>query len=310
MRRRYRALCLALGICLASAVAEVGADTIEACRERIAEIPAELPADDSELPANAMQEASPLVLTCPELAERLAEHRLAPLLARAQGERSLADLEGLLDIEAFYSRTSPAQKTTAGALEKALASLHVKPPPPVSAWAQVLNWLTQKWRGSGLQLPAWMDDISISEDAIKWTLYATIALVVIVALVIVSNELRHGLKTRRKPGADSWMVGGTAVRHGLSFGDLAGALLAEQPGLLLRIVLAGLERAGRIDYRVSMTHRDIVAVAGQMENGTGLATISTAAERCAFGSWQPLRQEMDVLMESGRNLLAELDGKR
>jgi hypothetical protein len=106
------------------------------------------------------------------------------------------------------------------------------------------------------------------------------------------------------------MVGGTAAQRSLSFGDLAGVLLAEQPGLLLRIVLAGLEKAGRIDYRVSMTHRDIVAVAGQMESGTGLATISTAAERCAFASWQPLRQEMDVLMECGRNLLAELDGKR
>jgi hypothetical protein len=262
------------------------------------------------LQANSIREASTLALACPELAEMLAEHRLAPLLARAEGERGIADLEGLLDVEAFYTNTLPEEKTNAAALEKAAASLGVERPPSVSVWQQVWNWLAQKLRGSGLQLPAWFEDVSIFEDALKWTLLAIIALIVIAALVIVINEIRHGLKARRKPGpAEGWMVTGTAAQPSLSFGDLAGARLAEQPGLLLRIVLAGLVKAGKIDYRVSMTHRDIVAVAGQMENGAGLATISTAAERCAFAAWQPLRQEIEVLTESGRDLLGKLDGK-
>ncbi len=308
MRVSHGALSLALGFCLATVVAGAHADAIEACRERIAEIPGELPADDLELPANSIRHASTLVLACPQLAEMLEEHHLAPLLARAQGERGLADLEGLLAIESFYTNTLPRQKTHAVALDKALESLAVERPPTVSIWGQIWNWLALKWRGSGLQLPGWFDDVSISEDAIKWTLLLIIALIVIAALVIVANELRLGLRARRKHSPDSWMVSGAGAQPSLSFGDLAGSLLAEQPGLLLRIVLAGLVKAGKIDYRVSMTHRDILAVAGQMENGARLATITTAAERCAFACWQPRRQEMDVLTESGRDLLDELDG--
>jgi hypothetical protein len=309
LRVSYRALSLALGICLTTVAVEVGADTIAACRERIAQIPGELPVENSEFPANSIPEASTLALDCPELADSLAEHQLAPLLARAEGERRIADLEGLLGIDEFYTRALPVERTTSSALEEALASLGVEPPPPVSIWGQILNWLAQKWRGSGLQLPGWFDDISISEDAIKWTLFAAVALVIIAALAIVANELRHGLKARRKPDADTWMVSGTAAQRDLSFGDLAGARLVEQPGLLLRIVLARLVKAGKINYRASMTHRDIVAVAAQMDSGAGLATISTAAERCAFASWRPLRQDMDMLMQSGRSLLEELDGK-
>lgn len=302
MSLRFLACWLASGWCLAVAA---GADTLGTCRERLSEIPAEFVSADLENPAESLWEATRLQQACPQLAEELATEPWASLLARVPQKRGLADLDGLAQLERYYSLTPPLAKTDSAALERALASLEIETPLELSLWDQFWRWLVEHLQGNDLQITNWFEDFSVSASALEWTLYGSVALMLIVAVFIVGNELRHGLRGRRRVAPGGWSLPELATEQRLSFRDLAAAKLVDQPGLLLRIVIRSLQTAGRIEYRVSMTHQDLKAAAMDMERGAALASISTAAERCAFGGWRPGQEEVDALIASGQALLRD-----
>jgi len=102
----------------------------------------------------------------------------------------------------------------------------------------------------------------------------------------------------------------TAPRHSpaLDFAQIARAPLREQPGLLLRLVLARLRSAGLMNVGASCTHRELTAATSGLIFGSGMGELCSSAERATFGNWHPDTQDMGRLFETGRSVCREIDG--
>lgn len=244
---------------------------------------------------------------CPEQVDELLQHPWAKLLARPPEELFLGDLAGLPALEQSYILREPGSLIDLDTLDALLAELQQQPQPPPSLWQRLMEWLAQWLSDTDPKAPRWLDDISVPEMLVTSILFGSLALIVLLAAFIVFRELRQGLAHRRKVEAVGWDIAAGPAIGQLAFSDLANAPLSEQPGLLLRIILARLQNAGLMPHRSSLTHRDIAAASATIERGAAVGLISRAAERATYGNWQPAPEDIDPLLQTGREFCAALD---
>ena len=92
---------------------------------------------------------------------------------------------------------------------------------------------------------------------------------------------------------------------------LTGRTPAEQVEALFRAVVAALESAGLLPARPGLTHRGIAAAPALPEHHRHtVGTISRAAERAVYGSWEPAPEDVEPYRDSAHRLLQDLEGGR
>ena len=218
-------------------------------------------------------------------------------------ELSPAQLDILEEVVARYRAPATAPVLDPRALDGILDGVD-RAVEEVSLWDRFWEWLVEKLQELGLDVdPAGSGPAEVP----RWVLeLITLALVVTVLAVIV-NELRLRQWRRRvRPapvgGADASQTGSVV----LSLDDVPGLPPREQPGAVLRIVLAALATRGVRLGGEGATHREIAAGAKRLGDRLGLllGRLARLAEVARYSRTD--RGDQGEALDAGRGILDAL----
>lgn len=168
-----------------------------------------------------------------------------------------------------------------------------------AAW----RWLRERFADQGILLEDWLDALlEVPDSALAVAARLSIAAMVVLALVLLANELRQrraGSRGRRR-----WRPrrSGAAALARLDWSDLASLPAAEQPGAALNMALAALTDGGTA-VDAAATHREVLATARRTRTAPWrrpLARLALLAERARFGRWRPSREQGAEAVALGR----------
>jgi len=292
-----------------SAPADISGRDLEACRALVEEYRAVEVVETASEDACSLGRLDPGIdLICPEQAEALSTHPWASLLARSHDELKLEDLEGLHAFSRDYQAGPPRSVVDSGSLPAILAQLDRPAEESISLQERFWKALRDWWKGSDVSSVNWLEGISVPEVVLTSLYYGSVALLLLLALGIVWVEVRAANLTRRRTRPATWRDAGPGTARSLSLDDIRRAPVRDQPGLLLRLALERLMSSGVLRVPVSATHREIAGLA--LADGGALRQISEAAERAAFGGWQPRDLDMDELEGAFTRLVNEVPTQR
>jgi Domain of unknown function (DUF4129) len=153
--------------------------------------------------------------------------------------------------------------------------------------------------------------LGVSQTAIELVSYAALTLVVVLAGLIVVNELRSAgiLRTKRErpsgqDGADS-----VTPSDSLSRVDFERAPLRHKPRFLLELIATRLMEQNRLPPSRGLTVRELTRAAALAdENDRGrLAELAQAAEHIRFSDREVSPDHIELALARGRELLERLD---
>jgi len=258
-----------------------------------------------------------LEAACPGLETALREagllSNLPPGWRESLNAAALSDL-GLL--ERRYQSPPAAQPPNAGGLRAILAQLASEQAgADKSWWDKAREWLRSWFERPGSASTSWFDRfaerLGQSIDLIKFLTYVLLAIVVIGAVAFVVNELRIAgvLSRRRQPRRAGDVVAATlASTPEAAPGDLDSAALSDQPGILLRLLVARLVAIGVLSGERSLTHGELVAHAAftDPDQRQRFAGVSQVAERIVYGHGPADGEQIRTVVAAGRSLLQQL----
>jgi hypothetical protein len=180
-------------------------------------------------------------------------------------------------------------------------------------WERLKRWLKQKLedRPDGEEagwLEKWSRQLRTSEGVARAITYVGYAMVVLLVLYVIWQELRAaGLWTgmrraaRRKDPAAEW-------RRRLMLADVLAAPLSERPGMLLRLLGEALARAQRLPAADGLTAGAIVRQANLDADAdrAALARVARAAEELRYAAQPPPDDAIEGSVAGARELLARL----
>lgn len=274
---------------------------IESCRAFLPESELALPPETGEAGQGQSEECGiekvelGINYFCPEETDRLLAHPLSSMLVAEREQLQLSDLEGFYWLAQDYAGASPLERVGLDSMSEALAQLDMPRDTGLSFWQRVREWWKSLFGDSEPPEFEWLKDFTLSEDVVKAVMYSSLGLIVLLALVIVGMEVRAAGRYRRADGVQRWRDAGPGRRKPLTLDEVRGAPLAEQPGLLLLLLLQRLTDAGQLQVASSFTHRDISAAARGLGDGGDLEQLSVAAERAAYGGWEPREKDVSAL---------------
>jgi hypothetical protein len=265
-----------------------------------------------------------IVARCPTLARRLDESGLSVWLPR-DWRRPGNDLStgGLRELREVVSRELTVGATARGrerppgveSVPDILASLARSEDEHGGWWARTKVWLRNLFEEPE---PAadegWLARIigqsGLSQALVELISYVALAIVAVLAVVIVVNELRvggvFGGWRQLAVLADS-PVG---VRHdgGLVWGDVLSVPLRRRPGVLLELVVGRLVEGGRLRAARGLTVGELTRMArlpGEEDRGR-LAELARTAERVRFSNVAVSDVDIAAAVEGGRVLLERI----
>jgi hypothetical protein len=153
--------------------------------------------------------------------------------------------------------------------------------------------------------------IGVSQSVIQLVIYGALAAVVVLAGLIVVNELRTaGLfgqrsdAARRKQPAQS----GVGVSVG-NWNDIEQAPLRDRPRLLLELIVRRLTARGILPPAGAMTVREITSAAhlAAAEDRSRLGELALVAERVRYSAGETPTDQLEEPVARGRELLGRLD---
>lgn len=208
-----------------------------------------------------------------------------------------------------YDQPAPGPALSLDALDPILAELAPTETQVVSLWDKLWDWLDELLDPAGdNEDPPWFRDFRVSDTIARWIFYITGALIVLLAVGIVANELRHAnaFRRRRKHGGGPLTVPDVAASTTVE--DLLSLPLSEQPGVLLKLIVARLALARVTDRQESLTHREIVHATQSLEPAQSqpLHKVANLAERIRYGGRLPEEHEIEPVVGAGRALLSKL----
>lgn len=154
----------------------------------------------------------------------------------------------------------------------------------------------------------WLKEHMPSDSVMTWIGYSLLALLLAGAGWIVYAELRAagmlGARARRSK-AFAGARGAATARSGTT---LAYAGDEEQPALLIALLLEQLRRLGRIQDRLSMTHRELATAASfdSTADREIFSTLIAVAEKLRYAAMAPARAHLRQAIDSAKLLLARL----
>ena len=220
----------------------------------------------------------------------------------------------LSEVVAAYQRAAHQPVTNSAPLQttrlrEILAELHVWEPSRHSPWQRFWQWLSNLLEEQRLEIdlnPAWLKAL-LQASTFEWVFRLCMVGFIVVATVVVANELRQTRWRQRRPRTNSVVPAATPTAYSaLSWQDIAKLPVGERSGAVLRLVLASLNAAGAVFAGIGTTHRDIASAANRLDEGRGrrLRRLAGLAERVRFGGWRPDLEESERLVCLGREILA------
>lgn len=203
--------------------------------------------------------------------------------------------------EAAATRLDPA------VLQEILRSLDLGATADESLLGAAWRWLRERFANQGIDLEHWLDALlQVPDSALQWASRLSMAAMVVLAVVLLANELRHGRMLLRAPRRWPKRGGARTATAPLDWSGLAALPAGEQPGAALRLALAALaDRGTAVD--AAATHREVLATARRERAAPWrrpLARLTLLAERARFGRWRPSREQGDAAVALGRAVAA------
>jgi hypothetical protein len=253
---------------------------------------------------------------CPDLAPALGSGAEAPWLPpdwnKPGNELSAAGLAELRTLLTHEPAPRSVHAPRIARLGPLLAGLAAEDHRPRGGWARVKEWLREVLARRRPEESGWlrrlMRDVSPPQALLRAVSWSALTLVIVLAVGIVANELRiAGLGGRRRGR------GARATRGGDGGGppkraELAGAAPAEQPRLLLELIVARLREQQRVPPPRALTVHELTRVArladAERERFTAL---TGACEQLRFAAREPSAALLAAALAGGRELLAALE---
>jgi hypothetical protein len=262
---------------------------------------------------------------CPQLARRLEDASLSrwlpPDWKRVGNDLSAGGLRELRELlTAMSGDPSPGghiRRPSIAALPAALAELAPANAMHNGWWPRTRQWLRDIFeRGAAENDEDWLSKLvgqnGLSQTVIELISYVSLLLVVLLAGLIVANELRVGgvatrwgarLRRARAAGAPR-----TVEESILSWDGVQKAPLAQRPGMLLDMIVLRLTSESRLPLARGLTVRELVR-AVRLPNERDrerLAGLASTSERVRFSNTPVPSDELAATVENGRQLLLRL----
>lgn len=261
---------------------------------------------------------------CPGIGQAIAESGYGAFISEAERESLTAySLEDLQNIQARYSDShgSRSAQQMLTQLDPVLESLQQERPidrPPTlferfKRWLQ--SFIDRQQQDQDSWLGRWLRDVRVSEQAVSWLLYGLVALVIVLAIGVVWNEVRAAglLGGARRRRAASIAAGGAAEQQTVpTLADLERAPVRDRPSLLLRILIAKLVETGRLRTEKSLTHRELGALAtfDAADQRDRFRRVAMMGERLLYGGGSVSDEEIASVVHAGSQLDAQLSAPR
>jgi hypothetical protein len=223
-------------------------------------------------------------------------------------EEKLERLRSLFAAEDGPAGRRPDPAAVPAIVEKTQAATAA---PKRSLWQRFKDWVRsligeRKGGAESSWFSAWLDEHLPGERFVEALLYLVLAAVVVATGWIVYTELRAaGLLDRWRGRRRAAPAAQPVVPAAPS---LAGASEAEAPSILLTLLVGELRRLGRVQDRLSMTHRELGRAArfDAPADGETFERVLGAAERVRYASLPPAPGALRPVIEAGRSLLEAL----
>jgi hypothetical protein len=279
------------------------------------------------LPASAGVEE--LRSLCPDIEQAIVDGGLSSQLPDRWQQwldrRSIEDLSRLLR---RYQSMQPSAAPGVPALYQVAHTLNTAVPPH-GWWQDFKDWLRQWLSPPASTDPSWLNHwlsrVSLPQLLMQSLLYLLMAGILIATLWIVWRELRLARAGARSgSGEVSRSLPLPADVPRLSLDEIERAPLAEQPALLLRLLVQALLQSGRLSNDRALTHRELGARSGfdDSEQHDRFVRISLLAERLLYGPTAAAatsaataaadsgaRAQVDQALADGRDLYAQWIGR-
>ena len=270
-----------------------------------------------------------VAVRCPDLARRLDEAGLSAWLPHdwkkagndlsSGGLRELGNLLVLEDRDSAASQ-GPAHQPDVSHLPAVLARLAGADAAEGHGWwARTKAWLRDVFEHREEEDDSWFSRVvgqnGFSQAVIELVSYAALVLVVVLAVVIVTNELRVGgvlgrwrrryVTRRRVVLPDGAEREGTAA---VTWDDVHEAALAQRPRILLEIITSRLTAEGRLPQSRGLTVRELVRLA-RLPDETDrrrLVELARMSERMRFSNEPIPETVVSAVLEDGRLLLGRI----
>lgn len=270
-----------------------------------------------------------IVTRCPDLARRLDQAGLSAWLPRdwkrpgndlsSGGLRELGNLLALEDRDSAAS-SAPPHKPDVSHLAAILAGFAGGDAAGGRGWwARTKAWLRDVFEHREEEADSWFSRVvgqnGLSQAILELVSYAALALVVVLAVVIVANELLvDGVLGRL------WRRYVTGRRVGVPLGDeredapvvtwdeVHRAALPQRPRMLLELIAARLTEDGLLPHSRGMTVRELTRLAQLSDEADRrrLAELARMSERMRFSNEPIPDTVVSAVLEDGRLLLERI----
>lgn len=251
---------------------------------------------------------------CPGLEGALQQLGIAALMPKNQD--SLLTHDGLINLRSLlerYEQPPPRGEVGVDSLHSVLDSLRepVAAERSLSWYERFRRWLREAFDKKEDQanpwLQRWLDDHPMSETVRLALFYGVMALVMLLAVLIVVNEVRAARIGRRKARAAN---AATDLQNALSSASSDIESRGERASALLRTLIVTLVRTGRLHTAESLTHRELMTRA-RFDDATqseSFRRVTQLAEREVFSGREPANEDLDDAVRAGQSLNAQLSG--
>jgi hypothetical protein len=255
---------------------------------------------------------------CPELVRGLDHSGWAAWLPR-DWKRPGNDLSAgsLRELRVLVARELAPQTTArtprVEQLRGVLASLDHRSHDRNGWWARTKAWLRTAFErreetADGGWLTRLVAQIGLSQAVIELVSYAALALVVVLAGLIVWNELRSGGAFARRGRQAARLGLATTRRDGLTRNDIETAAFRHKPRLLLELIAARLTEESCLPPAGGLTVRELARAARLPDerDRERLAELALASERLRFSDVEVPTDNIESALEGGRKLLERI----
>lgn len=251
---------------------------------------------------------------CPGLEAALQQLGIAALMPADQ--HGLLTRNGLINLRSLLERyEQPPERGELGidSVRSVLESLRepVEAERSLSWYERFKRWLRgaidEQEEQANPWLRRWLDEHPVSQTVQLVLFYGVILLVVMLALLIIVNEVRAARAGRRKSRV---AAAATDLQGALASALLEAQSRGEQASVLLRMLIATLVKTGRLHSAHSLTHRELMMQARFDDSAQreSFRRVTQLAEHEIFSGKEISGEDLADAVRAGRNLDAQLNG--